>query len=133
MQAAANRNVITAKNSFFINTDLFLKSRFCDSDGRRLHEQAQISRPNLSWESHKWFKTRETECQNSEARGRRMSIRQRGIPPGVRASRYFPVSALYCAGVNGTTESLPWRTRGESAKSLLALISCRETGRGSAS
>jgi len=32
------------------------------------------------------------------------------------------VRALYCAEVSGTTESLPSRTRGDSANSLLALI-----------
>src|ERR1700722_10208937 len=33
------------------------------------------------------------------------------------------VRNLYCPGVSGTTESLPCRTSGESAKSLFALIS----------
>src|SRR3974390_380787 len=41
---------------------------------------------------------------------------------------YSPVSALYCGFVNGTTESRPIFTSGDSAKSLLALICSRETG-----
>src|SRR5579884_2369964 len=37
-----------------------------------------------------------------------------------------PARALYWALVKGTTERRPWRTRGESAKRALDLISARE-------
>src|SRR5713101_1991459 len=39
-----------------------------------------------------------------------------------------PVKALYWALVKGTTESLPWRTRGEVENSALDLISAKVTG-----
>src|SRR2546427_3863808 len=44
----------------------------------------------------------------------------------------LPVKALYWALVKGTTESLPWRTRGEAANSGLDLISAKVTGFASA-
>ncbi len=43
-----------------------------------------------------------------------------------------PVSTLYWALVSGTTESLPWRTRGESANSGLDLIWASDMGLGRA-
>src|SRR5712664_3050825 len=47
-------------------------------------------------------------------------------------ARYEPARALYCALVSGTTESLPWRTSGESAKSGLDLIWASDAGFGRA-
>src|SRR5579863_5033577 len=43
-------------------------------------------------------------------------------------SRHSPVKNLYCSLLSGTTLSLPCRTSGESANSLLALTSASVTG-----
>src|SRR6267154_617500 len=45
-------------------------------------------------------------------------------------SSYAPARNLYCVLVNGTAESLPWRTSGESANNLFDLTSASETGLG---
>src|SRR5512146_2287270 len=42
--------------------------------------------------------------------------------------RQSPLRNLNCAVFSGTTLNLPWRTNGESAKSLCALISAKVTG-----
>src|ERR1700731_4137907 len=44
--------------------------------------------------------------------------------------RYEPARNLYWALVNGTTESRPWRTSGESANSEVDFICARDTGLG---
>src|SRR5882672_72697 len=44
------------------------------------------------------------------------------------ASNHLPIKNPYCAAVSGTTLSLPCRTKGESANSLLALTSASVTG-----
>src|SRR5947209_20230154 len=41
---------------------------------------------------------------------------------------YSPTRNPYCAALNGTTDSRPWRTSAESAKLLLALISASVWG-----
>src|SRR5579862_1784777 len=41
---------------------------------------------------------------------------------------HLDVSHSYCSLLRGTTESLPWRSSGEFANNLLALISARVTG-----
>src|SRR5882762_9638498 len=50
----------------------------------------------------------------------------------IRLTDHLPVKALYCARVRGTTESLPWRTRGESANNLSSLICAKDVGFASA-
>jgi hypothetical protein len=61
-------------------------------------------------------------------------IRLRGAQSATHRAtlRQAPVKSSYCAFVKGTTESLPIRTSGESAKSLFALISSSDTGLASA-
>src|SRR5205807_7110741 len=48
--------------------------------------------------------------------------------PSLLTARQSPVRSLYCAVVSATTDRRPCLTRGESANSLLALISARLTG-----
>src|SRR6185312_17240940 len=58
-------------------------------------------------------------------------IAQGGCALDARLRRSFlqrSARNLYCASLSGTTESLPWRSRGESPKSLLALISASAVG-----
>src|SRR5467141_2219169 len=50
----------------------------------------------------------------------------------IRLTGHLPVKVLYCAFVRGTTESLPWRTRGESENNLSSLIFAKDIGFASA-
>src|SRR5258708_28497649 len=68
--------------------------------------------------------SRSLDCEDRSLRGRSSSL-------GMTEFFYWPSRNSYCLSLSGTTLSLPCRTKGESAKSLLDLIAASVIGLGS--